>query len=391
MLVEITIIGIIILLIIVIILFSTNSYVPYEPPTPFVPDTLPLSPWTQSISVEGSACNVYTFLSSQPYVIANASIRNIVDCGNCIGDQCICGNPQSNLNCTDDDQIFAIKKQHICRGNLGTSVIMNGQCLQQNGALVNPDTIEQFFQTCTLGNSEGTTTASKNNNRCNGSISLIAFNLKQGITGPEIFNGAMCISTPLYSSTDSKKYSLMTPVLQKPCSLSETYLSYPSQLFRVVRAIYKNKNFTEDPNGQYIQIVHRPSGYILAPSFTTGKLPIIGGLLQFISSQSYWWVLLNNIVEIGALSQIIYVNTPTTFPSVTNKVALLQYLSDPKNVIGSIQTQNDNNVLVSGGSLILGKYITQIDPLNLSKINNTQFLDYSILSIMLANPQNFGI
>ena len=370
------IICIFILLIIIITLIYNNFYVPYIPPTPLIPNIIPLSPWSKPTPVDGiyGKCNVYTFISKIPYIPVVIKFNDVSE-----------KIPISSSTCVDDDQIFASKNRHTCQ-SLGDSIIVTGQCLQQDGKLVDKGTIEEYFQTCTPpGVKTGETTASTNNHRCNGSISLIAFNINQKTKGVDIFNGAMCMSSSL---------TIDQPilVLQQPCDTTSSYLSYPTQLFRVVRAIYKNKKFVIDQGGIFCQIVQRPSNHILAPTFTTGGLPILGEPLRFINSEAFWWVLVGAMSDpvIGnSQPQIVFIKNAGTLPLSAEKKKLFEYLIDPKNNIMSIQMVSE----IAGEKLIMGKYIftdAKSTQTTLAKINTTQYLDYSILPTIMTNPQKYN-
>jgi hypothetical protein len=422
----ILLIGLGIIIIIVVLLAVFKLYKPYTPPTV---DTTIFnnqyqinSPWSSSTPVFGidGQCNVYTFISNNKYAPANISFSNINSCSSsgCLSGTCGCSNPLSNQTCVDDDQVFAIKQTHSCMGDPDLSVRTSGQCIKQNGNLVNKNEVEIYYARCTpkvqssditSTSASQTTDSDTNNTRCPGSLSLLAFNVNQSIIGPDIFKNALCMSTPNYTqSTNSYGkviYSNLTPLKQTVCDMTLSYNGYPSELFRIERSDWDGRKFNSNQNGRFAKITHRPTGFSVSPTFqSNGITPITKGNLQLIdtslasstnisSSTGYWWLLVDGLSNgnLVSESQIIYVADPTKVPNpITWEFATSSLSIQPQYDPSTLTLVNNGNVIMDNYFIVdITKTINGVDSKTLAMGLSTSYLDYSILPIIMQNPSNF--
>ena len=319
-------IGLGIVVVVVVILIATGTYKPYKPPT-VNPTTMsnlytPTNPWNwdakhSAVPVDGpdGVCSVYTFASFNAFAPAIVGFTQINGCGTgCTGqNQCVCSPPLAGQICVDDDQLFAQKLQHICQPtNTGWDVRTSGQCRQQNGELVDPGTVEQFYAPCnpTNSNNTGTQQTAINNNlsRCPGTIGLIVFGANIRQPGPTALNEAQCMQEPDYI-IEGSEVTGTTPVMGNVCDMRLSYNGYPRELFRVQRADFNGTNFVPSQAGPYAQIIHRPTGYGVAPTLGNDAFgnpdllkPILNAPLQLLplatgGSKGYWWLLMPQISD----------------------------------------------------------------------------------------------
>lgn len=317
------VIGIVIVVIIFIFLVAQRVYTPYAPPAPDITAMTnlytPTSPWgwndtSSAVPVDGpdGICSVYTFTASERFSPAVVGFSSINSCaGGCEGAGCVCSNPQQNQVCIDDDQLFARKMKHRCNPNAtGFDLRTTGTCRTQNGALVIPGTEEEFFTQCVPGGGPPPAAGSDNQSRvprCPGTLGVIVFNTDTTVIGPQVFAEAKCMQDPNYIITPpataggTATVSNTSPLTGNTCDLRISYMGYPRQLFRVERATFDGQSFTSSNSGPFMKITHRPTGYVVAPTFSrsqeTGLTgPAFGQPLQLISptisaSRGYWWYL----------------------------------------------------------------------------------------------------
>lgn len=418
-------IGVVVLIILVVTLIVAKKYVVYAPP---VADPSKMaaqyhvnSAWGWGADgrsapapvpgIEGK-CNVYTFTSSEQYAPAIATFSDINTCvgntGACASGTCSCSSPSGDQSCIDDDQLFAARYQHRCMGDMGYLLKTSGKCLQQNGQLADKGTVEQYFTVCSLKGGGDGSVAAKNTTRCQGSLSLVAFNVSQGSVGRGIFAGAVCMSTPQYTTSKSASgavvYSGLGPLTQEICDMSASYNSYPSQLFRVERATFDGVKFTNTDSGPFVRMIHRPTGYSVSPTLSAAGIPT--GNLELVPTKGFQWALLPQIKDPdgsgnGSRPQIIYIPDASKYPGPSLTPKLKAYLTSNTLLVYSIQptlAYGNYSVLPVSQKLLVKPYIyTNFDipeyqggdPQGPSKVSVTQILDYSTLPMMMQNPSNF--
>lgn len=333
------------------------------------------SPWIDTKSVEGDMgkCNLYTFTSNNPYTPATITFNDLNNCyilNNC--------SYVDNAYCYDPDQIFAIRKKHECDD------LITENCLQQNGQLVPTGTIEEFFQRCNPTPSKDNTKniSISNKLQCKGELSLIAFNLKEGTFGPNIFDDSVCMQM----SNDGT-------ILQNICDMREIYVPKgggptPSQLFRIERANYVDNKFVPNDNGIFVKIVTRPNNLVLTPDVENSDLK----LTEVDENKGYFWAFIPEITDprvdnplFKSPSQIVFIRDPKKLPALNDTLKLWNYLVDPTNNIKSIQIDNlCNNVPVKFDDFFVYNF-TQT-----TTINSTQYLNYSILPVLMQNPEEYS-
>jgi hypothetical protein len=428
----------------VVVLLVARQYKPYKPPAPdprlFSQQYVPTNPWSTANPVAGvdGGCNLYTFASTDRFTPASIGFTSINACNNisgagCVGSGCFCSPPQAGQTCNDDDQIFAQKVQHTCQTiNTGWDLRTTGTCRQQNGVLVAPGTTETLFALCTpqggvpdsatsvsTAQEAQTSRASQNDNRCAGTLALVAFDVNITAVGPTALDSALCMQEPQYViSTDSNGNIVVTniaPFTAQRCDMTVTYLGFPSQLFRIQRASFDGANFVPDQNGLFARITHRPTGYGVAPALLNSSSgqpslsnPVVGQPIQLIplttgGSTGYWWALIPQLDDpayvSGALvhnigrAQMVYVPDATLLP--TNRSAIWTYLTTSSTALSVIPESN-----IAGARLITTQYITVdanapisggIDPQARSKLASVLYLDYPIISLITQNLSSFGV
>lgn len=405
MLLAIIIVFVIAIIIIVIILYTSNALVPYKAPLDIeaikTEYALP-SPWSSSIDI--SDCKLFTFISDTQFFPANIKFTSIYGCESSDDNSCLkgrCGCMPSTQSCLDDDQVFAVKKSHTCLGldGYGTVVPPSGtgnDCLQANGSWVPKGTIEEYYTLC--GGTPSNNYQTTYDNRCGGSLAIMAFNLNYAASGVQIFENALCLEGPRYEITynqitGSAVYTDLYPLEQTLCNMGAMYKSFPMQLFRIVKAVY-NGGFTENSSGQYSKIVHRPSGMVLAGDSD----PTSTKLILKTTKEGYYWYcmpLLKDNNNNGGYPQIIYVPNPEDFPKELTPTAVLNYIkqynikSIQPNVV-EIQGKNYYQLL-NNGIVNLKPYIyinfKTSSPLELSlaAISATSIIDYAIAPLIITD------
>jgi len=415
-------IGIIVFIIIMVLLLVFDVYTPYKPTKNTGEDMNNIAaqiktinyPWSAATPVDGlnGQCNVYTFVSNDKYMPAIVSYSDINSCNSgCQGLNCSCSTPTVDQTCVDVDQLFAQQVVHTCK-QLNTDLRNSGMCLQQNGQLVNPGTVETFYSVCQTsttspvsgGSGETQTTSSQNNNYCTGELSILAFNIKQAGLGEEIFDNAVCMSTPNYVANNVNgkiTYNNLTPMYAYECDLSATYNNIPSQLFRIVKASYDGANFKENQYGNYFRIVHRPTGYYVYPSFETGFTNPIAGSLQIVKpadslpNKGYTWFVAPPLTspagDLMSLTQLIYIQDVKTFPyPITWDYAINTISVQPSyNVSGSSSltyTPINGGILNAAGYVIAasgGSSTADLNSVNQATVSEVSIFNYSILPTLL--------
>jgi hypothetical protein len=301
----------------------------------------PPSPWSKEIPLDD--CKIYTFIGSQ-WAPAKISYLSLPSCHE--GENC----SVSKGTCVDPDQIMARKYVHTCESLEGTS----NKCLTQNGLEVDRNYIEEYYSPCILDTKDPYVPV------CKGELSLLAFNTNIKTTGPNVLSSSVCLSIPTLT--------------QEECSMATSLRGFPTQLLRIERADFTGTKFVENPSGQYVRIVNRSDGTVLAPDNSSLKWIKPGTLY---SSLGYWWVFLSL-----QPSQIIYVDDPINFPSVSNPDEVMTYLNE--NNVYSIQPSIRGNSLPIGDKLTMGPLIREKN-----NLYQTQYFNYAILPLLLSSPQNY--
>jgi hypothetical protein len=222
-------------------------------------------------------CTIYTFIGGQytpaapAYSILNSGRGFYVD---------------KNLNneplvCLDSDQLFAYSYKHTCQNPEGSSAgagciltvdtFVPGIGVTGPGNFVPVNTVEGNYQDGLSSKLYGPCVPANIGNNydnslyCQGNIGLIIPNFKPqpnyNSTGP---TGNMCMNG-LYGNTGGVSsignigfFNLNTV----SCDLSD-----PGQIFRMTRYIVDSDGtLTQDDNGNVASIVHRYTGYYLAPN-----------------------------------------------------------------------------------------------------------------------------
>ncbi len=395
-------IGIFVIIAIVIIFITLGLYKHYTPeekdPLLYLKPFTINSPWgwegkTESAPVDGveGECNVYTFVSSDPYSPASITFN---DLNSCLEDG-TCSISESQT-CVDDDQIFAIKRKHRCLGKENAS-ITSDYCLQQNGLVVPKGTIEEYYQKCKFKKDTNTS----NTGKCPGALSLISFNIDQTKTGVEIFDGAMCLETPKFLK-DGNEYKNLSPFFQNVCNMSATYTPpggdpIPSQLFRVERADFDGFQFNPNQNGIYARIIHRPTNYAVTPTQSFDQNLELKPLGE---RKGYYWALIPALSDPDITTykksppQIAYIPDPSLFPSNGGNDSLWKFVSNEANRVRSIQPEKeifgDNISLKEKGIVKLKNFlIFEFGEQDLYQLNSTKYLNYSILPLIMKSSINF--
>jgi hypothetical protein len=261
---------------------TINQYAPQ--PTWGQPDANP--PGSGS-----GTCSVYTFIGGQ-YTPAAPSY-NQLNTGRGFYVNKFYSDPNSNIpppTCIDPDQLFAYTYKHTCQNPQGSSsgagcilsvdTYIPGIGVTGAGVYAPINTTEGNYQDGFSSKIYGQCTPSNlannypNSVYCQGNIGLIVPNFKPqpnyNSTGP---TGNMCLNG-LYGQTGGLSaignigyFDLNT----LPCDLSD-----PGQIFRMTRyTVNSDGSVTQDDNGNVASIVHRYTGYYLAPNiavdFTTQK------------------------------------------------------------------------------------------------------------------------
>lgn len=361
-------------------------------------------------------CNLYTFKAPGRFEPAFVKFSSIIGCDQ--NDNC--SKPLPGSNCADDDQIFAQKRVHTCLAKpTGWDIRTSGTCRQQNGKLVPPGTVEEYFVRCNPSNPKPDISNNNKDNRCKGSLSLIVFNANIEEAGPGAFDKAWCLSDPNY--IDNRIFGVEDlgqstvvgtfPFTMETCDMRISYKGFPRQLFRVERAEYDGFRFIPNQEGVYAKIVHRQTGYILMPTLKSvnQKLSTLNPDItkpvnmydpKLFGRDIYPWGLVSQLSDpanpkIIARSQIAYLPDPTRVPNFGDSKKIWEYLTSKNNNVVSMSPVLDNNKRI----LKLVPFVTvdstlpttpgSPDPQQLSKETAAMYVDSSIVGIIVKNPQNF--
>lgn len=358
--------GILILIIIsIILLYYFNTFTPPKIQQSSTDLDLKIpAPWSHPNPVQQNAgkCLVYTFATTDKYVPVTAKFSLL---NSCITNGTCFSSPQQD--CIDPDQLMAQKMVHVCTGNELTN-LTSSYCLKQDGKKAKLGEVEEYYQKC--GTNE-----EKQIIYCKGSLSLLTFNLDQGKSGPNVFDNAHCMSVPLYNIDSKGNYQNIIGVKSSVCNSAELYDNFPAQLFRIERASFDGKNFIINSSGQFAKIIHRKSGYVLAPTSDYRLQFIKSG--QNYQKSGYWWVLLDSLRYDNYYSppQIIYFPDPTIMPT---QSGFLTFLTS--NNIYSLQ--------VYGDEIVLKKFFYSTNTVGINEYA-TQYIDYPLLPLIIQSPQNF--
>ena len=428
----------ILFIVIILLLLFVGAYVsagkiePYTPPPPdysqMSEEFVVYAPWgwddiTQpdarsAVPVDSpdGVCSSFTFISNERFQPATVNMSSLQTCSSsgCVSANCSCF--PSASQCVDVDQVMGIKMMHKCMDLPEGSVLKtNGQCVTQNGALVDIGYIEEFYQTCgesseateTTYSSQSTTTVSATN-YCSGTIGLVTFGV-EGSGGEEIFNNAVCLSTPHYTTTvqnNAYVYSGLTPLYQGVCDMRTSYNSIPSQLFRVQRANYDGYSLKESSTGQFARIIHRPTQYVVYPTFNETGLLVDGNYLTLVDpatithTNGYVWLLVNQIKneDLVAPAQIVYCSDYTTAPNINDTAGMWDYCQDKFSIQPQLATSNS---YVTNGTPVMKTYFVTNstsqsedsqeaqDEQNKKSRTTTQYFEYSIISVMIQDPSAY--
>jgi hypothetical protein len=241
---------------------------------------LPYPTWSQPVPYpnanSGSGlCSAYTFIAGQ-YTpgIPSYSYLNSNDTRGYIIQP-----TDPNFVCIDNDQIFAYTISHKCINSKGTSAgagcfvtvdssgYKAGDSVPE-GTVEGDDTIPNsslLYAPCTPSNLNNNKT---NSNYCLGNIGLIIPQFTPE-TNYEAGNN-QCLASITQGNTGiydvDLGYNFFNTLLQE-CDLSES-----SQIFRFVRYAYDTTNgLVQNDNGPLAAIIHRYSGFYLAPKLNTVK------------------------------------------------------------------------------------------------------------------------
>lgn len=235
---------------------------------------LPYPTWSQPQPFPGSTgtglCNIYTFLAgdSTPGIPSYTKLNN-----NERG--WIIQPTDPNFVCLDGDQIFANTISHKCINSQGTSAGAGCYATVNTGIYGPGDPVP-------LGTVEGDTTVSgssllytscvpsglnsnkKNSSYCIGDIGLII----PQFTPQQNYNSDtnQCLAGLYFqgSTGSSLEYNMYNTAMEQ-CNLSE-----PTQIFRFIRYTYTSSNgLIQSESGNLVAIIHRYTGYYLAPKFNT--------------------------------------------------------------------------------------------------------------------------
>lgn len=311
------------------------------------------SPWKNDETV--GKCNLYTFTSHDKYTPAKISITEIFDC--------VSSNTCSIADktyCYDVDQILAIKHRHTCIGG-------NGQkCLTQNGDLVSSNYVEEYYQTCDTVK------------LCDGQLSLIAFNLNITTTGPNVLDSAVCISKEGNN------------LIQQKCDMSMEQDNVPTQLFRIERANYKDKKFEPNSSGTFARIITRPNNLIIEPNISENTFRFS----KASEKEGFYWALIPGLTDpryptpqYKIPPQFVYIEDPNAFlkSQSEGEVSFWNYLTQTPKY--SIQI----NSLKVGEQIVLGKLIYYNFLKTPLSINATNYLNYTLLPLLLKDISNYNL
>ena len=375
------------MIVVIVILFTTKQFTPYTNPTVakqlFLTSYNVPSPWTTATPVQGDSgmCAVYTFTGecnpstpcNRPPMINLATIDEKINAG-------YVSKPDLSATCSDSDQVFMQKVQHICLyGKVGKTGPQTVGCVKQDSTYAAAGEIEEFWQLCQPGNGSGsitgqTQTSTANQGICKGSISGVGFGYSGVPASAPVPSAPYCLKAPSYAVDTKGNPAPTTSVLSfQSCDLSSRDVNnYPDQLFRVERAFYSQGKFQPGNGGYFARIIHRPSGACVAPSFEINNTvvditkPTLGSPLQLVSCNlsttltGYWWMIapsitptIANPVTLGkdttinppapgwgfapkSFPQLVYVPDPTKISPNLSPDVLWKFLTNEINPIYSV-------------------------------------------------------
>lgn len=458
------VISLIVLGVIALILYSIDAFEPVSsaPRPDFSADYSLPNPWGWVINgqpmayipVEGvdGQCNVYTFVSTQPYSPASP---NYADLSTCVGDVAArlqpgesvtlgsptagfcpgdsgqsCSSPSPGQNCVDYDQLFALKARHQCIGDLNFAVHSGGQCRTQDGKLVDPGYVEEFYVNCSTAPSTGSV-AEQSNRRCPGSLGFIVFNTSENQAGPSYLQNAFCLQEPNYVATVTalppdgaissgeitssgervlRSYSNVETLFTGECDMRCAYLGYPRQLFRLDRADWNGTGYAQSSSGAYMRITHRPTGLCVAPTLN-GNQPLSGQPLRLVSptstSQGYWWYLIPQLYDPNyippdegeedppryfARPQIAYVPDPAAIPNPNDRQAFWAFLtsSNPPLVMAPSARASHVPMIVQPYLIVDANLPLSAPSQQASILSSAQYMDTQLLPLILLDPEAFS-
>jgi len=238
---------------------QNNTYLPY--PT-----------WSQPVPYDPNgtgACTIYTFLSN-PYTPAVPSYTKLID-----GTADYVIQPNNEFVCIDSDQIFASTISHECINPNGLAAgsgciltvdtFVDGVGITGPGNFVPQGTIEGdpgitgnslLYTPCNPNNLNNNR---QNSSYCLGDIGLVIpnFATQGSYDGSSGTND--CLAGLWYQDNNGVNY-IDTGI--ETCDLSSS-----KQIFRMIRYSVDSKgNVLQDDNGNLAAIVHRYTGYYLAPN-----------------------------------------------------------------------------------------------------------------------------
>lgn len=291
--VIIAIVSLVIIIVIIAVVFK--GFKPYKPTQPATTDMIKYpSPWgSPKFNTDGTVkrtpdgkiiwdsppkanpvsgafgqCKAYTWNAYDKFVPAFPMIKSIAACteggvgcdAHAVWDtQMMTTGSGSQTLCADVDQLYVQKMSHYCMGNYSQLMRSSGKCVGNDGADYTIEQEETYWTRC----SEDAIKP------CEGTIGLIAFASKLGQTGPNILDTANCLAVTGYTLGTNNQISGEQFVLQ-PCDMRTVdSQGQPSQLFRILRAKFDGttSKMITDPNGEFVKIIHRPTGMMVGPTF----------------------------------------------------------------------------------------------------------------------------
>lgn len=279
--------------------------------------TLPV--WSKPVPYdpEGTGqCTVYTFKGTN-YVPAAPSyeILNNNETDKFISPYNYYGTDVPIQTCIDADQLFASTISHECLNPQGISAGA-GCILTVNTSVKNSDNTYQLYypgEKVPYGTIEGDPTVAPNNNKlytecvpnylsgnvpntvyCQGSVGLIVPNFTPQLTYDQPDTTNRCLLAITENVTPQKDGHL--PVGTTGCNLAEQ-----NEIFRMIRyTLNSDYTLTQNNRGNLAAIIHRATGYYLAPklTFITQKpTEIIEGVI--VNSTTSYYDFDKPIIEYG--------------------------------------------------------------------------------------------
>jgi len=261
---------------------SSNSYSQSRTMNQYAPQPTWGQPEANPPGTGSGVCSVYTFIGGQ-YTPAAPSYSQL-NTGRGFYINKYYSDPNSNIpppTCIDTDQLFAYTYKHTCQNPQGSSsgsgcilsvdTYIPGIGVTGPGNYAPINTVEGNYQDGFSSKLYGQCTPSNlannypNSVYCQGNIGLIIPNFKPqpnynstGVTGNMCLNGLYGQTGGVSSIGNIGYFNLNT----LPCDLSD-----PGQIFRMTRyTVNSDGSVTQDDNGNVASIVHRYTGYYLAPN-----------------------------------------------------------------------------------------------------------------------------